>query len=81
MKKMILSGGWSYGNLGDEAILMASVKLLHQLFPDYIIVTLLYKKNETVKYLKEFNYVQTEKSLHSLMYGVQELKMEFSNIQ
>lgn len=78
MKKMILSGGWSYGNLGDEAILMASVKLLHQLFPDYIIVTLLYKKNETVKYLKEFNYVQTEKSLHSLMYGVQELKMEFS---
>mgnify|MGYP001035526959 FL=1 len=77
MKKLILSGGWSYGNLGDEAILMASVKLLHQLFPDYTIVTLLYKKNETVKYLEALDYVQIEQSLHSLMYGVQEKKMKF----
>ena len=70
MKKIILSGGWSYGNLGDEAILMSSVKLLHQRYPDYVIVVLLYKKNETVKYLKMLNYVQIEQSLHSYMYGV-----------
>lgn len=77
MKKLILSGGWSYGNLGDEAILMASVKLLHHLFPDYTIVTLLYKRNETVKYLESLDYVQIGQSLHSLMYGLHEKKMEF----
>ena len=77
MKKIILSGGWSYGNLGDEAILMSSIKLLHQRYPDYVIVVLLYKKNETVKYLKMLNYVQIEQSLHSYMYGVKENKMSF----
>ena len=30
MKKIILSGGWSYGNLGDEAILISSINLIHQ---------------------------------------------------
>lgn len=72
MKKIILSGGWAYGNLGDEAILMASVKLLHQRFVDYTIVVLLYKKNETVKYLETLDYVQIGQSLHSYMYGVEE---------
>ena len=77
MKKIILSGGWAYGNLGDEAILIASVKLLHQRFADYVIVVLLYKRNETVKYLEALDYVQIEQSLHSYMYGVEEKKMSF----
>lgn len=77
MKKLILSGGWSYGNLGDEAILMASLKLLHQQYPDHTIVVLLYKRNETVKYLEALSYVQIAQSLHSRMYGVEEKKMDF----
>lgn len=77
MKKLILSGGWSYGNLGDEAILMTSLRLLHLRYPDYTIVVLLYTRNETVKYLEALDYVQIGQSLHSLMYGVQEKKMNF----
>lgn len=77
MKKIILSGGWAYGNLGDEAILMASVKLLHQRFADYTIVVLLYKRNETVRYLEALDYVQIAQSLHSYMYGVEEKRMSF----
>ncbi len=77
MKKLILSGGWSYGNLGDEAILMTSLELLHQRYPDYTIVVLLYKRNETVKYLEALDYVRIGQSLHSRMYGVQEKKMDF----
>ena len=77
MKKLILSGGWSYGNLGDEAILMTSVKLLHQRFPEYMIMILLYKRNETVKHLEALDYVQIGQSLYSLMYGVHEEKIEF----
>lgn len=77
MKKIILSGGWSYGNLGDEAILMASVYLLHNKFPNYKITVLLYKKNETVKYLEQLEYVEIKQSLHSYIYGVEEKKMDF----
>ena len=77
MKKIILSGGWAYGNLGDEAILMSSVQLLHQRFADYTIVVLLYKRNETVKYLDALDYVQIGQSLHSYMYGVEEKRMSF----
>lgn len=74
---MILSGGWSYGNLGDEAIMMASIELLHQRFPEYKIVVLLYRRNETVKYLQELEYVEIGQSLHSYMYGVDEKRMKF----
>ncbi len=77
MKKIILSGGWSYGNLGDEAILMASLDLLHNKFPDHTITVLVYKKNETIKYLQNLEYVTIEQSLHSYMYGIEEKTMKF----
>lgn len=32
--KIVLSGGWGYGNLGDEAILRASIKILNKLYVD-----------------------------------------------
>lgn len=77
MKKIILSGGWSYGNLGDEAILMASLYLLHEKFPHHTITVLVYKENETAKYLRQFEYVTIGQSLHSYMYGVREKAMNF----
>lgn len=77
MKKIILSGGWSYGNLGDEAILMASIELLHDKFPYHTITVLVYKENETIRYLQELEYVTIEQSLHSYMYGVEERLMRF----
>ena len=79
MKNLILSGGWTYGNLGDEAILMTSVKLLHQRFPEHMIVVLLYRMNETVKYLDKLDYVKTAQSLHSRIYGVIEKRMSFGD--
>lgn len=79
MKKIILSGGWSYGNLGDEAILISSINLIHQKFPEYVIIVLLYRKNETVKFLEQLDYIVIEQSLHSLMFGVEKKRMDFGD--
>ena len=76
---IILSGGWSYGNLGDEAILMTSIKLLHDKFPKHKIIVLVYKKNETSKYLNQLEYVSIEQSLHSLIFGIKDQNMDFGN--
>ena len=52
--KIILSGGWGYGNLGDDAILYSSIKLLRDKFPDSTIVVLSYNIPETESIIKEF---------------------------
>ena len=56
---------------------MASVNLLHKRFPEHTIVVLLYRRNETVKYLDTLDYVEIGQSLHSYMYGVKEKRMDF----
>lgn len=40
--KVLLSGGWGYGNLGDDAILVATVKLLRQEYPHASITVMTY---------------------------------------
>ena len=32
--KLVISGGWSYGNIGDEVILLSTMNLLEHYFPD-----------------------------------------------
>lgn len=61
-KKIILSGGWGYGNLGDEAILDATITLLRDIFPNCEIIVLSYtpalsenKKWSNVSYIESFH--------------------------
>jgi len=42
MSQILLSGGWGYGNLGDDAILQASILLLKRRFPSADIVVMAY---------------------------------------
>lgn len=38
MNRILLSGGWGYGNIGDDAILMASIALFQDKYPEAEIV-------------------------------------------
>lgn len=46
---ILLSGGWGYGNIGDDAILVASLSLLHQQFPNAPITITSYNPEYTRK--------------------------------
>ena len=47
MENIILSGGWGYGNLGDDAILVSSVNMLKKQFPNAKIHILTYCVEES----------------------------------
>lgn len=72
--KIILSGGWGYGNLGDDAILYSSIKLLRDKFPDSTIVVLSYNIPETESIIKEFDNVSITSSFHAVIYGTKHKK-------
>lgn len=65
--KILLSGGWGYGNLGDDAILHASLRLLKQKFPDAELVIFSYDPNVTAQEIK-WSY-RVVKSAHRLLFG------------
>ncbi len=46
---ILISGGWGYGNLGDDAILVSTTKLLRARFPHCKITILSYNPAETQK--------------------------------
>ena len=70
IRRIILSGGWGYGNLGDDAILIATIKLLKDKFPNVFIYILTYNVNETKIALREFDHIEIYESLHVTIYGV-----------
>lgn len=74
---IVLSGGWGYGNLGDEAILISSINLIHKLYPHCHIDVLIYRECETVKYLKSLDYVDVKESTYALMYGIKYETFDF----
>lgn len=47
--KIIISGGWGYGNLGDDAILLATLDLLQQAYEGVEIVALTYAPDPLVR--------------------------------
>lgn len=47
--KIIISGGWGYGNLGDDAILLATLDLLQQAYEGAEIVALTYSPDPLVR--------------------------------
>lgn len=66
-KKILLSGGWGYGNLGDDAILHASLKLIGNTFQDAEISIFSYEPIVTNEELKS-NF-KVYPSPHRLLFG------------
>ena len=68
-KKIILSGGWGYGNLGDDAILLSSYNLIKNRFPNSDIIILSYNIRQSSLVIPESENIRYYDSLHVSMYG------------
>lgn len=65
---IILSGGWGYGNLGDDALLEASLFIIRAKYPDSHIIVLSYDK-EAIKFIEKFNDVTIKEDLYKILFG------------
>ena len=75
--KIVVSGGWGYGNIGDEAILKYTYLDLKRAFPRIPIIVLSYDPDETCKH----HAFSAKKSLHRVLkdmcpQGIPEFCME-----
>lgn len=64
---IILSGGWGYGNLGDDAILYTSLNLISERFPNARIQLLTYDPEQ--KLSLNSNVVTIQKSAHRVLFN------------
>lgn len=76
-KKIILSGGWGYGNLGDDAILLSSYNLIKNRFPNSDIIILSYNTRESSIVIPEGEHIAFYDSLHTSVYGFKPRVMAF----
>lgn len=68
--KIVLSGGWGYGNLGDDAILLATLKNIYLVHPNAEICILSTNIHETYFNIKEqFPNVNVQDSFHTMLFG------------
>jgi polysaccharide pyruvyl transferase WcaK-like protein len=67
-KKILISGGWGYSNLGDDAILVSTIKLVKEKYPQARLVIMTYDCKDTHKnnFNKEITVVQ---SVHRVFSG------------
>ncbi|MGN0160220.1 MAG: polysaccharide pyruvyl transferase family protein [Lachnospiraceae bacterium] len=63
--RVIITGGWGYGNIGDEAILRYTYKDLKNVFPEKEIIVLSYNENETTYHHK----LRSMSSVHKILKG------------
>lgn len=63
--KIIISGGWGYGNLGDDAILLATLDLLQQAYEGAEIVALTYSSDPLVR--DRYPNVRFARAAHSVL--------------
>ena len=61
--RVIVSGGWSYGNIGDEAIATASIFLLKSFFPDSELIFTSYSPEN----FQICHSISARKSVHKLL--------------
>lgn len=66
MKKILVSGGWGYGNLGDDALLIATIELLKEKYPISELVIMSYDFNDTKKVLEKYD-VKVVPSIHRVI--------------
>lgn len=69
---ILISGGWGYGNLGDDAILHATLKLLLQIYPSANIRVLSYDPQTTEVELN--NKFLVYESVHRVLFGTSAFK-------
>lgn len=69
MKKILISGGWGYRNLGDDAILIATIKLLTNQYPDVQIIVASYEPKETARIISQFHNVSIIPSIQLQLFG------------
>lgn len=62
--RILLSGGWGYGNLGDDAILTASIKLIRQKWPNAELIVTTYSPDYTKSLV-----AQSAQSMHRVLFG------------
>ncbi len=68
IEKILISGGWGYRNLGDDAILIATIKLLRKEYPNAHIVVTSYSPEDT-KGILYMNNISVVPSIQRIMYG------------
>ncbi len=67
---IIISGGWGYGNLGDDAILLSTLQNVYNNIPNANITILSSNIQETAAVVcQQFDKIQFAESFHSLLFG------------
>ena len=79
INRIVVSGGWSYGNMGDEVIARCTVELLNRTFPD---VEKIYTSFDVQDYQNVHNIPAVE-SVHAIFdrmnYGLSDIALCVSN--
>lgn len=66
---IILSGGWGYKNLGDDALLIASIKLIRKFYPIHKIYVLTFDTLSGINLLHEFHNIEIIESTYNNLFG------------
>lgn len=75
--RVIVSGGWSYGNIGDEAIAKATRYELNRIWPEAEYIFLAYNQDEFYKHHK----IESHPSVHRLINNASDLKLNQGNVE
>lgn len=62
--RIVVSGGWSYGNLGDEVIAKCTIELLNRYFPD---IEKIYTSYDPTEFFKNHD-IEAIESVHSIFH-------------
>jgi polysaccharide pyruvyl transferase WcaK-like protein len=66
INNILISGGWGYGNLGDDAILLNTIEIIKKRYPRAKINVMSYSPKETKKILKNID-VEVIPSIHKAL--------------
>ena len=66
---VVLSGGWGYGNLGDDAILVSAVKLICEKLPQPVIRVITCDEHGAADLLHTYDNVTIHPSIHRQLFS------------
>ena len=76
MSKYLLSGGWGFGNLGDDAILLSTIELIKNVDAEAEIGVFSYDSSATKRLLCQYKKVKVFRSIQSILFG-HEFELQF----
>jgi polysaccharide pyruvyl transferase WcaK-like protein len=68
-KKILISGGWGYRNLGDDSILLATIDLLRNRFPEAELIVTSYCVNDTKEIIGNTSNIKIIPSFYRLIFN------------